>query len=272
MTIDQKKKLVFCAAEEITLRCGKSSITLTKSGKVVIRGVYVSSLLSDVNKIKSSSVQRYIAMLQLKNHSPFSPAMMLCANEKGIDSLYIALKATFSYQQAMICISEEQIPPVVKDGYWGDPAESSLRYASDMHLCKTGTDIIVNGHAYAAAQQPVTELDCSIKVGNYSKIIRVFGDRYWHGNKISAPKPFVKMPLIYENAFGGAYIDFIDNGQGGVDQKKVLHASNPVGRGYRGGPGTQTINADVLPNLEDPQQLIQLPGDQPKPTDRKSGV
>lgn len=45
------------ASEQIVLRCGKSSITMTSAGKVIIRGAYVSSKSSGANRIKGGSVQ-----------------------------------------------------------------------------------------------------------------------------------------------------------------------------------------------------------------------
>lgn len=45
------------AQQEIMLRCGKSSITMTRAGKVIIRGAYVSTRSSGVNRIKGGSVQ-----------------------------------------------------------------------------------------------------------------------------------------------------------------------------------------------------------------------
>lgn len=45
------------AEREIVLRCGHASITLTRAGKVLIRGAYVSSRSSGVNRIKGGSVQ-----------------------------------------------------------------------------------------------------------------------------------------------------------------------------------------------------------------------
>ena len=45
------------ADKEITLRCGKASITLTRAGKVLIRGAYLLSRSSGVNRIKGGSVQ-----------------------------------------------------------------------------------------------------------------------------------------------------------------------------------------------------------------------
>ena len=49
--------LTFSAEKEIVLRCGKSSITLTKAGKVLIKGTYTSSQSTGVNRIKGGSVQ-----------------------------------------------------------------------------------------------------------------------------------------------------------------------------------------------------------------------
>lgn len=51
------KRVVFNAKEEIVLKCGKSSITLTKAGKVIIRGAYLLNRSSGVNRIKGGSVQ-----------------------------------------------------------------------------------------------------------------------------------------------------------------------------------------------------------------------
>ena len=51
------EKVTFDAKKEIVLRCGKSSITLTRAGKVLIRGSYLLNRASGVNKIKGGSVQ-----------------------------------------------------------------------------------------------------------------------------------------------------------------------------------------------------------------------
>lgn len=50
------ERLVFSAEREIVLRCGEASITLTRAGKVVIRGNYVLSRSSGYNKIKGATV------------------------------------------------------------------------------------------------------------------------------------------------------------------------------------------------------------------------
>ena len=51
------ERLVLTAEREIELKCGKASIVLTRAGKVLLRGAYVSSRSSGVNRIKGGSVQ-----------------------------------------------------------------------------------------------------------------------------------------------------------------------------------------------------------------------
>jgi len=51
------KRVLIEADEEMVLKCGRSSITLTRSGKVIIRGAYVSTKPAGVNRIKGGSVQ-----------------------------------------------------------------------------------------------------------------------------------------------------------------------------------------------------------------------
>jgi hypothetical protein len=50
-------RLMVSAKEELVLRCGKASITLTRSGKVLIQGAYVSNRSSGVMRIKGGSIQ-----------------------------------------------------------------------------------------------------------------------------------------------------------------------------------------------------------------------
>lgn len=51
------ERMVVTAREQLVLRCGKASITLTRAGKVLIQGSHVSSHSTGVNRIKGGSVQ-----------------------------------------------------------------------------------------------------------------------------------------------------------------------------------------------------------------------
>ncbi|MFT5083969.1 MAG: hypothetical protein ACI9Y1_002021 [Lentisphaeria bacterium] len=49
-------KLLLESENEIVLKCGESSITLTKSGKIMIRGTYILNRSSGLNRILGGSV------------------------------------------------------------------------------------------------------------------------------------------------------------------------------------------------------------------------
>jgi len=51
------ERLVVSAREQLVLRCGQASITLTRTGKVLIQGAYVSSRSTGVNRVRGGSVQ-----------------------------------------------------------------------------------------------------------------------------------------------------------------------------------------------------------------------
>jgi hypothetical protein len=51
------ERLVLTGRKEVVLRCGKASITLTRAGKVLLRGAYLSSNSTGVHRIRGGSVQ-----------------------------------------------------------------------------------------------------------------------------------------------------------------------------------------------------------------------
>lgn len=51
------KRIVLEGREEVVIKCGEASITLTKAGKILIRGNYVLNRASGVNRILGGSVQ-----------------------------------------------------------------------------------------------------------------------------------------------------------------------------------------------------------------------
>ncbi len=201
-------------------------------------------------------------MLQLKNKTPFQASIAVFPNEQGVDTLYVIVKGTFSLGQT-VQLAEKQRAVVLADDYWGEPGTSSVKYASEAHLSKPSTDVVVIGEACAPGQRPVTQLDVSIAVADRKKTIRVFGDRVWEkglfGMKMSDPAPFETMPLVYERAFGGIHL---------VDPDKnevVFEPRNPVGRGFAGKRKNTELDGMKLPNLEDPTSLITKPTQTPAP-------
>jgi hypothetical protein len=50
-------RMTVSAKDQLVLKCGQASITLTRAGKVLIEGTYVSSRSSGVQRIKGGSIQ-----------------------------------------------------------------------------------------------------------------------------------------------------------------------------------------------------------------------
>jgi len=147
-------------------------------------------------------------MWMIENDTPFSAERCWVRDKNGAEVWLVAVKGTFliapdgstqvADQQEKVCLS-----PV----YRGEPGESSLLYDSDLHHTKLNTDVVLNAHAYAPQGRPTKQIDVTLRVANVNKTLRVFGDRVWRpaliGLKLTDPKPFTKMPVIYERAFGG---------------------------------------------------------------------
>jgi hypothetical protein len=198
-------------------------------------------------------------MLQLKNDTPFAAALMPLTGQNGADTVLTVLKATFTIGPHVV-IAEEQVPVAVADTHHGGPATSSIRVPSDVSFGKPGTDILLLGSACAPGERPTWQLDVSLTVGPVTKTVRVFGDRVWQagpaGASVSWVQPFVRMPLVWERAFGG-----VDPTEAGP----VTEPRNPVGRGFRTPASSRPVDGLPLPNLEEPIAPISTWKDQPPP-------
>jgi hypothetical protein len=189
-------------------------------------------------------------VLQLKNETGFAATIFASPDPEGIDSLYTIVKGTFALGDHVVP-AEEQVPIVMADEHHGDPVETSIRTPSDIALVKPGTDVLLLGYAHAPGGHAVTEMDVSLAVGRVRKTVRVFGDRFWQSDGVthwmSAVTPFVKMPLVWERAYGGR-----DQANGELRAE----TRNPVGQGYRVQGGQKELHGVRLPNLEDPRYPI----------------
>jgi hypothetical protein len=50
------EKIIFDAKDEIVLKCGESTVSLYKDGRIIIKGVQITSRASKVNKIKGAAI------------------------------------------------------------------------------------------------------------------------------------------------------------------------------------------------------------------------
>lgn len=172
---------------------------------------------------------------------PFASALAPCQDAEGRDVLLALVKATFRFTAAgavEAAPKDAQLPVLMADVFWGDPATTSLRYASDVVPARSGTDVAIVGHAYGRGR---AELEAGFRLGALEKLLVVSGPRVWAGGfpvAIAGPVPFEKVPLRYEHAFGGGWEE---EGRG-----RVAWPENPVGCGY----ARAVVDRAPLPAIE----------------------
>ena len=140
-------------------------------------------------------------------------------------------------------------------------------------------EVILLGAAAAPDGVPATRATVSLCVGKNTRRLAVFGDRHWietgNGKAFSAPVSFEKMPLTYENAFGGSCDVYLGEGS----PVTVSDPLNPAGKGFDAGKIAQSISEQYytaegypkfdkvrrLPNVEHPDRLVSDWEDCPEP-------
>jgi hypothetical protein len=194
---------------------------------------------------------------QIENRTLFAAERAWVRNRDGAEIWLVALKCTFDiHPDGAVVVSAEQPPVLRAPEYHGEPGRSSVKFESDLILTKCTTDIFVVGHAHAPNGIPVGQLDVGFRVGPVQKTLRVFGDRLWDGSGPTPPQPFLRMPLLYERAFGGA-----DHRSETPDRDWEWR--NPVGTGF----AVRRENAlgIAVANIEYPNALISSWSDRPDP-------
>jgi hypothetical protein len=201
--------------------------------------------------------------MQLINRTPFAGAVFVDTDRLGTETLVLVIKATYQFHRNETpVLAPVQNELVFSDLYAGEPGASSLLYESDANWGRQATDIALMAHAYPR-REGERETDVVLRVGGLTKTAHVFGDRTWTSlvtaPQISSPKPFERIPLIYERAFGGS-----DASPERPDDMEA-EPRNPVGRGLRARKSRIPVEAVSLPNVEDPHYLVSSPGDRPAP-------
>lgn len=157
---------------------------------------------------------------------------------RGAFQLSVAAIAFFDLDQPRRLLSEvslwKALPPVLgKDA------------ALDAAVPKARAEFLVTGYAFPFGGTPAIACAPRAAVGRLDKSLRVIGDRSWSNGVATAPAPFQRMSLGWENAFGGPGF-----------------AQNPLGKGAERLPGGKV---HPLPNVEDPRRPVRSPRDRPAP-------
>jgi hypothetical protein len=193
--------------------------------------------------------------MDFTNHTPF-PAKLLtgATGEREIVGV-VGCKVTYR-------LEEERLMPVTGDDAWpvfDKPYEfEGVSLSPDLDFRKKGIDILVFGKAMAPQEKPVPWMRVAVECGQVRHEVAVFGDRVWRKKMFkfapSEPEPFVEMPLTNDRAFGG---------KAKMYGAEVEHPVNPDGRGYLF--EKEEVEGALLPNLEDPDALIETWRDHPRP-------
>lgn len=170
-------------------------------------------------------------MWALDNRTSYAAERNWIRDSKGAHRWVVAVKATFDVAvDGALKLADEQTPPTLAPGYFGEPGRSSLKWDSDLLAAKPGTDVLLHGHAHAPRGRPVPRVEVRLRVGDIDKVLSVYGERRYTkaatGGGVTTAAPFECRPIQYEWAFGGA--DLVD-----PDPKKHRHDSrNPIGKGF----------------------------------------
>jgi hypothetical protein len=161
--------------------------------------------------------------------------------------------------------------------YPGDvPTPLGLLPRDDLPRSDPAFEVIVLGHAHAPRGRSAGQLSLHLRVGEVKRELIVFGDREWQsGGRVGSPKPFTKMPLTWDRAFGGSADILIDRDS----PVTVADPTNRLGKGFDHTRAVEGLGATFnppegyprydskrpLPNLEDPAALIANWDDTPRP-------
>jgi uncharacterized protein YjbI with pentapeptide repeats len=169
------------------------------------------------------------------------------------DSLTILVKGTFDLVPDGPARLRPESDLPIGDLHVDDDVQKSVAYASDFAVLKPKADVTAVGHAHApGGSSPAAQVVFRFGAGKnrFERTLVVFGDRQWQRSIVAlaptAPKPFERMPLVYERAFGGPAYD-----------------RNPLGVGHQAAAGADGIAR--LPNVELPGARVTSPGDTPPP-------
>ena len=257
-----EERLTFTAAREIVLQCGRASLVLTRAGKVLVRGAYVPGYARRECSASPARLCRSTdrATMNLLNGTGMAAGHTVALDKAGYEHVVVVVKGTFTLPKPgeRPKLAEEQMPLVAADLFTGEPGRSATMVECDYALEKPRCDVLLNGAAYAPAGRPVERIAVGLQVGAWRKSFVVWGNREWRragvGYAPSAPEPFERMPISYDNAFGGTDAAMRDPAQHGT------YLPNPVGCGWHKHIYPELVVGTPVPNTEEVGDPVRDPG------------
>lgn len=185
-------------------------------------------------------------MWMLSNTTPFAAETSWTRDERGAEFWLVAVRACFEIDhEGRQSPAAKQTEVQRASAFAGDPLTSGLLNDSDFVLHKDGTDVLVEGRAYAPEGRPTTNCSVRLKVHTINKTVNVVGDRRVSKRLVrlsmTRPEPFLEMPLTWERTYGGW--DRKGN-------KEEWEPTNPAGKGFAIDPSN--LDGTIAPNFEYP--------------------
>ena len=169
----------------------------------------------------------------------------------GRELLVVVVKGTFILpgspaETAELAATQAEL--VMADEFTGEPGLSAPRYESDFAPVKPRCDVLLNGSAYAPGGEPAKRVKVGLRVSGMQKMFSVVGNRYWRKWLCfvwrTSPVPFVKMPISYDNAYGGVDKTHSD------ERKHRYYPTNHAGKGFHANLKHDVFDREPLPNTE----------------------
>jgi uncharacterized protein YjbI with pentapeptide repeats len=186
------------------------------------------------------------------NATPFAVVRIPWQVRPPSFSITVLVKGTFDLVPGGAAKPRAEGDPPAGDRHFDDDPRRSLIHASDYVIFKPKADVTLVGHAHAPGGS-ASAMEVRFRFGDrdnaFDRRIAVFGERRWspdQGAQPTTPQAFTKIPVRYENAFGGPDLD-----------------ANPVGVGHAAAVGSG--EGARLPSLEDPRQLLASPAETAPP-------
>lgn len=200
--------------------------------------------------------------------SPRVSAVLAGAHADGGYLFGVVAKRTYTVAGDRCSVSPEQFALIEEPVFRAE--QGALEHDTDLALQRQRADVIVEGHAYSRGHAATY---ARIAVGELVRELAVFGDRGLDrtgGNlRFTAPAPFEKIALCWENAYGGVdeaarraigdpIAEMLEERGLPHDPRFGLFAypRNPLGKGYLIEPTADAIDGCRLPNFELPEALL----------------
>lgn len=199
----------------------------------------------------------------LANDTPFVLDRFAIFDKQGAEVLVVLLKGTFDLVAGELpVVAKVQDPVVPGPVYAGEPDQSGILIDGDYLPPRPGTGVTLTAHA-VAQESSQCQTTVAVRIGELTQSAVVYGNRHWDTilglARISPPEPFERIPLTWENAFGGT-------DQTPAAQKHwEAQPDNYVGKGFFARKTRRPVSGVPLPNIEHPDQQIRSPSNRPPP-------